>query len=466
LRENAEKNVNARVEEELRARARAEVEADARYRAEAEERAKAAAADRKLRMESEARDAASTFRSDKKPRNKGVMAAAAMLVLLACGLGALQLMPMGAYVPAVQQLISQRFNQPVHISNMRYTVYPEQVLKLEKVSIGSVQQIKVDEVAIPMMPWSLLSGSTDFDSISASTVVVEPSGFDLMPAMAKAGDGNALRLRELRLTGVKVNGLPFDVPLFSTTVTFSGGGDIQKLRLSDSKITVTATPKDKGLALAIEAREWQLPFGPALQFSDLSINAQVDRQQATLSAIEGRVGGGRLKGALKASWGGNIAVEGEFNLENGRLQELLPAFTRDFSATGGLTANGSFALQGRTLKTLFDTTAAESSFTIDIGELSNVDLVRAIQSPVAGGTRGGKTKFDTLAGAVSIESGRYNYKQLQLASGPLNASGALNVGADGAIAGRINAELGSKGLVVARGALSVTGSVRDPLLRP
>ena len=48
----------------------------------------------------------------------------------------------------------------------------------------------------------------------------------------------------------------------------------------------------------------------------------------------------------------------------------------------------------------------------------------------------------------------------------LNASGTLNIGADSALAGRINAELGSKGLVVARGNLGITGAVRDPLLRP
>ena len=53
-----------------------------------------------------------------------------------------------------------------------------------------------------------------------------------------------------------------------------------------------------------------------------------------------------------------------------------------------------------------------------------------------------------------------------MTSGPLNATGAINIGGDGSIAGRLNAELGSKGLVVARGSLNITGSVGDPLLRP
>ncbi|MGE0557290.1 MAG: AsmA-like C-terminal region-containing protein, partial [Burkholderiales bacterium] len=297
-------------------------------------------------------------------------------------------------------------------------------------------------------------------------VVVEPSGLDLLPALAGAADRDALQLRQLKLTGVRVNGTAIELPTFETQLTFGRNGAVQKFRLSDGKITIDATPKDKGLALVIDAREWALPIGPALEFSDLSITAQVDRQQATFSAINGRVASGRLKGALQASWSGNVKVEGEFTLENAQLQQLLPAFTREFLALGSATMNGSFALQGKTLKTLFETSETEATFTVNVGEMNNVDLVRAIQSPVPGGTRGGKTKFDTLAGAISAANGRISFKQLQLASGPLNASGAINVGNDGALSGRISAELGSRGLVVARGSLNVTGAVRDPLLRP
>jgi uncharacterized protein involved in outer membrane biogenesis len=231
-------------------------------------------------------------------------------------------------------------------------------------------------------------------------------------------------------------------------------------------MTIDATPKDGGLALAIDARQWSPPVGPALEFTDLAVTAQIDRQQLTVTALEGRLGGGRLKGALKATWPENISVEGEFNLENARAQELISAYTRDFSANGALNSNGSFALRGKTLKTLFDTSAVEASFTINNGELNNVDVVRAIQSPSASGTRGGKTRFDTLSGTLSAGNGRYSYRQLQLNSGPLNASGAITVGSDSSLSGRINAELGSRGLVVARGGLAVTGAVRDPLLRP
>ncbi|MDP1536183.1 MAG: AsmA-like C-terminal region-containing protein, partial [Burkholderiales bacterium] len=404
--------------------------------------------------------------SDKKPRSKAVMAGVVLLVLVAGGLGSLQLMPLGGYVPAVQEMLMQRLKQPVHIANMRYTVYPEQMLQLEKVSVGGGQQFKADTVSIPMMPWTLLLGEREFDTVVANAVTIEPAGLDLLPAMAGAVDGAPLQVRQLILKNVKIGGLAIDVPQFESTVTFGRNGAMQKMRLSDGKMTVNATPKDGGLALNIDAREWQLPVGPQLQFSDLAITAQVDRRQATVTAIEGRIGGGRVKGALKATWTGAIAVEGEFNLENGRLQELIPAYTRVFSANGALNANGSYALQGKTLKTLFDASAVEATFTISSGELNNIDVVRAIQAPSASGTRGGKTRFDTLSGALSVSDGRYNYKQLQLASGPLNASGTIAIGSDSTLSGRINAELGAKNLVVARGALTVAGTVRDPLLRP
>ena len=47
----------------------------------------------------------------------------------------------------------------------------------------------------------------------------------------------------------------------------------------------------------------------------------------------------------------------------------------------------------------------------------------------------------------------------------MSASGNVDV-TDGNLSGRINAEIGSKGVVVARGGLSPSGTLRDPVLRP
>ena len=95
----------------------------------------------------------------------------------------------------------------------------------------------------------------------------------------------------------------------------------------------------------------------------------------------------------------------------------------------------------------------------------NIDLIRAIQSPAAGALRGGRTQFETLNGSLQIGGGAYAYRGLQLASGALNANGALDINAGGNLSGRLNAELASRNNVVAKAQLTIGGTVQDPQLR-
>ena len=143
----------------------------------------------------------------------------------------------------------------------------------------------------------------------------------------------------------------------------------------------------------------------------------------------------------------------------------MTSFTRDFQATGNITTNGTFAMQGASLKAMFATPKVDATFTIERGELNNVDVVRAIQSPAREGARGGKTRFDSLTGALQLADKQFSYRRLQLGSGPMNATGNVDVLGNGELSGRVNAELGSKTVVVARGTLNVTGDVKTPILK-
>jgi hypothetical protein len=187
--------------------------------------------------------------------------------------------------------------------------------------------------------------------------------------------------------------------------------------------------------------------------------------QLTLTSVEGKSGRGKMKGTAKATWGSAIKVDGEFSVEGGDLALLMAAFTRDFTATGTVNANATFTLQGAALKNLFADPKVDGTFTIERGELTNVDIVRAIQSPAREGVRGGKTRFESLAGTVQAADKQFFYRKLQLGSGPMNATGNVDVAANGDLSGRVAAELGSKTVVVARGNLVVTGSLKTPVLK-
>jgi len=63
-----------------------------------------------------------------------------------------------------------------------------------------------------------------------------------------------------------------------------------------------------------------------------------------------------------------------------------------------------------------------------------------------------------------VNGGNVSYRQLQLASGPMNAYGSIDI-VNGAVSGSVNAALGGSAGVVARAALTAGGKVNDPVLR-
>ena len=144
--------------------------------------------------------------------------------------------------------------------------------------------------------------------------------------------------------------------------------------------------------------------------------------------MQARIAGGALNATIAAKWDGPLTVEGELRTENVRLQEVMPAFTSLFLAAGLLQVNGRYALRSDTLDGLFVAPRIDATFSIARGELKDIDLVRTIQASSGTAFRGGRTPFDELTGTVQIAGGRYSYRQLQLTSGPLTASGAVDIG--------------------------------------
>jgi uncharacterized protein involved in outer membrane biogenesis len=370
--------------------------------------------------------------------------------VIAAVVGLLQFIPLSGYVPAVEVIMAKRLGQPVSISNMRYAVFPSPRLTLERVGIGKLQDVKMNEVYVPVGPAGLIGGTRSFDTIEAKGVSADYNALGMVAGWIRAQPDEP---------AVKVEIPPFDVD-----TVLGGRAELIKAVILLDKARFTVTPKDKVWEVKLSASAWKPFIGPALEFDELEATAVVDSRQATVTEVKGRVAGGSLSGQLNAHWHNSIRATGSFRLENSRMLLLMPAFTRNFSASGTLRLNANFALSGDSLRTLFEAARMEGGFAITSGELNNVDIVRALQSNRATGQRGGKTRFETLTGTVQISGNTYSYRQLQLSSGPMSASGVIDV-RGGAVSGQVNAELGSKAGMVARAALTAEGKVSDPVLR-
>jgi hypothetical protein len=465
LRAGAEDEIKARVHEEIKARERAEVDAEARYRREAAARAKAAAEERRKR-EAEAQATGKAVRIRKAtnwPRTFGV----SLAVLLAIAVGLLHVVPLNNYIGGVQEIASKRLGVPVTISTLRYALLPSPQLTLERIGIGKLQEIKIESIVVSAWPHELFGENKEFDNVEVNVLSADQDALALVQGWVQPQPGvSPLVVRRVQLRGVRLAVKEIDVPLFSVDVALDPDGTLQRATLSDGKANITVAPTDRGLRVGLEARSWRLPIGPAVEFDEVSMEATLGTRQASITSIDGKIGRGTVKGSARASWAeGNIRVDGDFSLVNGEVAYLLSEFTRDLTATGTLNANVTYALRGTRLQNLFAQPTVEATFNIEKGVLNNVDIVRAIQSPARDGARGGKTGFNTLAGSMRLANQSYSYRQLQLSSGPMNASGNVEIASNGDLSGRVSAQLGSKTVVVARGNLTVTGNLKTPVLR-
>jgi uncharacterized protein involved in outer membrane biogenesis len=380
-----------------------------------------------------------------------------VVALVALPVGMLHLVPLNNYIPGAEKAMSQRLGVPVTITNLRYVLLPTPQLTLERVGIGKLQEVKVDSIIVAAGPGALLADVKNIEAVDLNGVSADQD--------ALAMGAQSLALRRVRVKAIKLAIPDIDLPPFDADVTIGPDGSVQRALLSATALRVDLAPKDNAWRATIQGTNWQAPVGPGLTFDDINVVAVIAPGQATFSGIEGKIARGALKGAAKASWGSGIRIEGEFNITNGEVGPLLASFT-GFSMSGSVTTSGTFSFQGASLKNLFGEPKAEATFTVERGELNNVDIVRAVQSPARDGVRGGKTRFETFTGSLQVNDKLYSYRRLQLNSGPMNAAGNVDVAANGDLSGRVTAELGSKSIVVARANLTVTGSIKTPILKP
>jgi uncharacterized protein involved in outer membrane biogenesis len=256
---------------------------------------------------------------------------------------------------------------------------------------------------------------------------------------------------------------PFDADL-----QLSPEGAIQKAVLSstDGKLNVELVAHDNQIDIALSAAKgWVPPFGPQIEFTDLTVKAVATHNQIRVEKFEALLYGGAAKGSAGIVWGGPWSVDGEVETERISVQELMGLFTREARSTGQLESKLRYSMSSQALATLFDSPKVDGSFEIKKGDLDGVDLVRALQSGGRGVTQGGATRFEDISGTLTLANGRYQYRNMKFSSGLLSANGAFEVSPNKDVNGRISVELRSQA-AQRRGNFIVDGDLKAVVLKP
>lgn len=188
------------------------------------------------------------------------------------------------------------------------------------------------------------------------------------------------------------------------------------------------------------------------------------RQRLKFDQLSASLYGGTLQGTAVVQPSAAMLESGvAFN--NIAAQQLVEALSNEVMLTGSLSGNAKLSVRMNEFERFPGNVQLNGNFKVKRGVLGKIDLVQAASNPLKGGHKGGQTRFEELSGLLSVDGNGYHLKSLKMSSGALLATGKLDISPKLKLQGLLDTNLKGTATLVSM-PLAVSGTVRDPLLRP
>ncbi len=470
LKAEAEAKADAKrlkIEEEARRQAeeRALAEEQSQAWAEAEQRAKAQA---KIEAEQAAQQAALSQakaqkpvvpRAHRKPLPLGKIAFGLIALALVIVVALPYVYPLQEYVAPVERHLSAQLKQPVHIGAMSAASLPPK-LKLQNVTIGAAQEVKVGSMVLNFDLLSLFSEVRAISNAELKDVTIDGRVLDRQAASLKLAGGDAeYPVRRLTLQNVKIATDEIAVPNLSGVADVNEQGAITRLALhsDNDKLGIDLRSSQNRWQIGVNLRESSLPVLPGVVFSDVSAKGEVTDGEINFTDLDAHIYNGILLGNAKLSWRKGWQLTGNLEAKTFELDKMFPKFGID----GEMFGDATFSMTGAKLAQLGDAPRLDGSFTVKSGTF-NVDMVETARLMSREHLVGGRTHFDEMIGTVQVENHTQHFRQVKIVSGMLSASGSVDVSTTNQLSGNFSAEIKMR---AGSNPLTLYGTLTEPKLR-
>ena len=194
------------------------------------------------------------------------------------------------------------------------------------------------------------------------------------------------------------------------------------------------------------------------------MKGRIEKGALFVDDIELRFSEGVIRGVAVLASDKQRHVSGKASFERinaARLGEVLgigPQFTGEIAGTI------SYSASSDSWSDLFSTIVADGEFAVRRGSVQGIDLTEAVRRVSATPVEGGKTVFEQLSGKLRLTPSAYLFSGLVLDSGLMQAIGAVEVGKDLRINGKM--ELQMKGSVnQMRVPVTINGPLKTPTVQ-
>jgi uncharacterized protein involved in outer membrane biogenesis len=378
------------------------------------------------------------------------------------------LIPLNHYIPRVQKEAADVLGEPVSIESLHASAFPLPHARIDGIVIGESQDIKIGKVTVTPDLWSLLTSEKTIRKVAVDNVTLSKKAFGILAALTQQkSDSAQIRVQTIQIHAATVKLEQSSFGPFDLRVQLSSPGEPGELLLAtqDGTLKARAVPEGERYTLSIAARGWTPPLGPAIRFDELNIKGIASGKGADLNDITGKLYGGVLAGKVRITAGKELGLRGNLELKQIELKHAVALVSPKTRVSGRLDAKPVFSSHAKNAAQLGEALKLETPFSVQDGVLYGFDLKSAAVSFGRQGSGDGETRFDELAGQLTMERGAYRFTDLRVASSGVAARGNVMIAASKALSGQLNTNAKALGMAASI-PLVVAGTLDSPMLYP
>ena len=274
-----------------------------------------------------------------------------LLVLLS--IMAVYLTPLDAYVPEIEQTLTQNFGEPVSVRHLKLEAFPLPHVSLEDVRIGKSSGIAMHSVGIFFDPRSLLRSQRVIHRLVLSTGSITQEQLQKLLAWIHNSNlettSTSLRLEKLQFKDVRVIMPGLIVGPLRGQLELAADSSLKRawVMMSGQQGVVIFYPHTGG-GYRIEAgfRHWFPPGFPHWEMDRLNFEGVLSGNQFNASKFSAEMLGARVSGAMNLAWQPEWQADIRIDAFDGQLQSLLPLLGSHVEANGALHASGRVEARG------------------------------------------------------------------------------------------------------------------------
>jgi hypothetical protein len=399
-------------------------------------------------------------RKHRKPLPVGKIVFALCTLALVAAVVLPYIYPLDEYIAPLEQRLSARLKQPVHIGGMRAASLPP-TLKLQNVVVGNQQEVKVGSIKLNFDVFSLFSENKVISNAEFEDASIQGNALEKQVASLKLMGGDAqYPVHHLTLQRLHIVTDEIALPVLSGIADLGAQGTFNRVSLhsANDKLDIDLQSNPGGRwQISLNLRESSLPILPDVVFDDLSAKGELSDGEVNFTEMDAHIFNGILLGKAKLDWNKGWQLHGSLEAKTFDLDKMFPKFHIE----GEMYGEGKFSMSGNTLSKMGDDPRLDGSFSVKKGTI-NIDMVETARLLSRENLVGGRTHFDDMIGQVEVENGSVHFRQLKIVSAMLSSNGAFDVFANNRISGNFNAEIKMR---EGNNKLTLLGTLDEPKLR-